>query len=157
MKIGELAQATNTPVESVRFYEREALLPKPERTTGNYRIYGAEHVERLAFIRHCRSLDMTLDEIRTLLRFKDAPAENCGNVNKLLDEHIGHVAARITELRSLQTQLKDLRAQCSAISGDECGILQGLAQAASLERSSGNEHAHVAGTHGRTRRTAKLQ
>ncbi len=147
MKIGELAEATNTPVESVRFYEREALLPKPERTAGNYRIYGSEHVERLAFIRHCRSLDMTLDEIRTLLRFKDAPAENCANVNMLLDEHIGHVAARIAELRSLQKQLKELRAQCSAISGDECGILQELTQAAAVERSSTNERLHVAGTH----------
>ena len=155
MKIGELAEATNTPVESVRFYEREALLPKPERTAGNYRIYAAEHVERLAFIRHCRSLDMTLDEIRTLLQFKDAPAENCGNVNKLLDDHIGHVAARIAELRCLQTQLKDLRAQCSAISGDECGILQELTQAASVERSSTNEQIHIVGTHGRTRRTAR--
>ena len=155
MKIGELAEATNTPVESVRFYEREALLPKPERTAGNYRIYGAEHVERLAFIRHCRLLDMTLDEIRTLLRFTDAPAENCTNVNKLLDEHIGHVAARIADLRSLQKQLKELRAQCSAISGDECGILQELTLAASVERSSTNEHIHIVGTHGRTQRTAR--
>lgn len=157
MKIGELAEATNTPVESVRFYEREALLPKPERTAGNYRIYGAEHVERLAFIRHCRSLDMTLDEIRTLLRFKDAPAENCANVNNLLDEHIGHVAARIADLRSLQKQLKELRAQCFAIAGDECGILQELTQAASVERSSMTEHLHVAGTHSRIGRAVNLK
>ncbi len=155
MKIGELAQATGTQVESVRFYEREGLLPKPRRTAGNYRIYDGSHVERLAFIRHCRSLDMTLDEIRMLLRFKDAPAESCGNVNQLLDEHIGHVAARISELRSLQLQLKELRAQCSAASGADCGILQELAQAAFVEQAPTKHRLHVGGTHARVGRRAK--
>ena len=56
MKIGDLSTQANTPVETIRFYEREGLLPEPARTAGNYRIYDAGHVERLAFIRHCRSL-----------------------------------------------------------------------------------------------------
>lgn len=147
MKIGELAEATNTPVESVRFYEREALLPKPERTTGNYRIYGAEHVERLAFIRHCRSLDMALDEIRTLLRFKDSPAENCGEVNALLDAHIGHVADGIREFRALEKQLKTLREQCLvAQESRKCGILQVLSNAAKTP-SPAAAKPHVQGAH----------
>jgi len=98
MKIGELALAAQTQVETIRYYEREGLLPQAPRSEGNYRIYGPEHVERLAFVRHCRSLDMTLDEIRVLLRFKDEPQAECGEVNALLDEHIGHVATRIREL-----------------------------------------------------------
>ena len=53
-------------------------------------------------MRHCRSLDLTLDEIRVLLRFKDEPQAECGEVNALLDEHIGHVATRIRELRQLE-------------------------------------------------------
>lgn len=73
MRIGELAKATDTQVETIRYYEREALLPQPGRTEGNYRVYGPEHVERLSFIRYCRSLDMALDEIRALLRMKDSP------------------------------------------------------------------------------------
>jgi DNA-binding transcriptional MerR regulator len=89
MKIGELAHHTGTQVETIRYYEREGLLPETARTDGNYRIYGTTHADRLRFIRNCRSLDMTLDEIRLLLRFKDSPAENCGGVNELLDEHIG--------------------------------------------------------------------
>jgi DNA-binding transcriptional MerR regulator len=93
MKIGELANLTQTQVETIRYYEREGLLPETARTGGNYRIYGDAHAARLSFIRHCRGLDMTLDEIRILLHFKDAPSENCGEVNALLDEHIGHVAA----------------------------------------------------------------
>ncbi len=129
MKIGELAQAARAPVETIRYYEREGLLPLAPRSEGNYRIYGPGHVERLAFVRHCRSLDMTLDEIRALLRFKDAPQSDCGEVNALLDAHIGHVAARIRELRQLEKQLKALREQCAGVhDAAHCGILNGLAQ-----------------------------
>lgn len=127
MKIGELATATATAIETIRFYEREGLLPPPNRTAGNFRIYEAPHAQRLAFIRHCRSLDMTLDEIRVLLDLKDHPSKSCGEVNELLDDHIKHVAARIHELRALQTHLKDLRQQCGeARSGADCGILKSL-------------------------------
>ena len=127
MKIGELAQRTNTQVVTIRYYEREGLLSEPNRSDGNYRIYSDEHSERLSFIRHCRGLDMTLDEIRVLLRFKDSPSENCREVNELLDEHIGHVAERIRELRQLEKQLKSLRETC--IGGQDsqhCGILNEL-------------------------------
>lgn len=97
MKIGELATASMTPVETIRYYEREGLLPKPGRTMGNFRIYEANHLECLHFIRHCRSLDMSLNEVRVLLRFKDSPQDSCGDVNRLLDEHIGHVSQRIRD------------------------------------------------------------
>ncbi len=129
MKIGALAVAAQTQVETIRYYEREGLLPQAPRSEGNYRIYGPGHVERLAFVRHCRSLDMTLDEIRLLLQFKDAPQSECGQVNALLDAHIGHVATRIRELRQLEKQLKALREQCAGVhDAAHCGILNGLAQ-----------------------------
>jgi Cd(II)/Pb(II)-responsive transcriptional regulator len=129
MKIGELAHHTGTQVETIRYYEREGLLPETARTDGNYRIYGTTHADRLRFIRNCRSLDMTLDEIRLLLRFKDSPAENCGGVNELLDEHIGHVASRIRELRQLERHLKGLRELCQdASDAGHCGILNQLTQ-----------------------------
>jgi len=148
MKIGELAKAARTQVETIRYYEREGLLPEPARTESNYRSYGPEHLRRLAFIRHCRSLDMTLDEIRALLRFKDDPTGNCGSVNELLDEHIGHVAERIRELKRLQAELRQLRAQCDAVAGAPCGILESL----DLEAESGAPEAaakagHVGGSH----------
>lgn len=127
LKIGELAKETGTLVETVRYYEREGLLLEPARSPGNYRLYTATHVERLQFIRHCRSLDMTLDEIRSLLRFRDAPDENCSEVDALLDEHIEHVANRIRELKSLQKKLKGLRGLCQhAQARKNCGILQSL-------------------------------
>lgn len=149
MKIGELARTTGTPVETIRFYEREGLLPQTARTEGNYRIYTPAHGERLSFVRHCRSLDMTLDEIRVLLRFKDAPGDDCAGVNALLDEHIGHVGARIRGLRQLEKQLKSLRAQChTAQDAGHCGILTGLASLAREQPDAPASGAgHGQGTH----------
>lgn len=148
MKIGELAKATGSLVETIRFYEREGLLPQAERTEGNYRIYGQDHAERLAFIRNCRNLDMTLNEIRALLRFKDAPTENCGEVNALLDEHIGHVADRIRELKALEKNLKVLRLQCQEASASkDCGILQGLSDSPETSSRKSPRSLHVHGSH----------
>ena len=127
MKIGELSAASGTTIESIRFYEREGLIAEPGRTDGNYRVYGDGHIQRLVFIRRCRSLDMALDEIRVLLAFKDAPSAHCGDVNTVLDEHIGHVTSRVQELRVLERQLRELRSQCHSIeSGADCGILKHL-------------------------------
>lgn len=131
LKIGELATASGTAIETIRYYEREGLLPAPARTQGNFRLYEAAHLERLQFIRYCRGLDMSLDEVRVLLRFKDAPDADCGSINTLLDEHIGHVTRRIKELRLLERELKALRGRCgSAGDAEHCGILDGLARAA---------------------------
>ncbi|MFY8062616.1 MAG: Cd(II)/Pb(II)-responsive transcriptional regulator, partial [Usitatibacteraceae bacterium] len=109
MRIGELAKATDSEIDTIRYYEKIGILPKPRRTDSNYRHYGDQHVERLRFVRRCRSLDMTLDEIRVLLQFRDAPEANCGEVNVLLDEHIGHVTARIAALTKLEKELRSLR------------------------------------------------
>lgn len=72
MKIGELAKRTGCPVETIRYYEREGLLPEPARSEGNYRQYTLAHVERLSFIRHCRSLDAA--------RRKSVPCWRCATV-----------------------------------------------------------------------------
>ncbi len=104
MKIGELAKRTGCPVETIRYYEREGLLPEPARSEGNYRQYTLAHVERLSFIRHCRSLDMTQEEIRTLLALRDRPEADCGTANRLIDEHLHHVEVRIAELQALREQ-----------------------------------------------------
>lgn len=130
MKIGELARLAGVNVETIRYYERDGLLPIPARSEGNYRIYGETHVQRLFFIRRCRSLDMTLEEIRVLLHFKESPQENCAEVNYLLDRHIGDVAQRMQELQELERQLKGLRERCGeARDAAHCGILDGLSQA----------------------------
>lgn len=128
LRIGELAARTDCNIETIRFYEREGLLPAPARSDSNYRLYSDANVERLTFIRHCRSLDMALDDIRMLLKFRDAPDQNCGDIDALLDERIEHVTTRISELQALEKQLKSLRCLCKQESlAKECGILNELA------------------------------
>ena len=140
LKIGDLAKRTGCLVETIRYYERQGLLPEPARSEGNYRLYTDVHVERLQFIRHCRSLDMTLEEIRNLLRFRDAPEENCSEVDALLEEHIEHVSNRIKELRFLQNNLRRLRSRCEqARTIKDCGILQSLGKPGMRLRSSNVE------------------
>ena len=146
MKIGELASATGTPVETIRYYEREGLLPAPARTEGNFRRYGESQVARLGFVRACRALDMNLEEIRVLLRFRDGSHEDCSAVNALLDEHVEHVEARIRELRQLSKDLRALREQCREVStAAQCGILKGLDRVG-VEVAT-KSHSHVAPLH----------
>ncbi|MDP5239467.1 Cd(II)/Pb(II)-responsive transcriptional regulator [Uliginosibacterium sp. 31-16] len=142
MKIGKLAQLAQCTVETVRYYEREGLLAAPARTAGNFRLYGAAHIERLRFIRNCRALDMSHDEIRNLLALADRPAEGCGAVNAVFDQHIVHVDERIRELAQLKEQLSALRQRCAGEQAvDTCGILQGLA---AMETEARHErHTHL--------------
>lgn len=145
-RIGQLAAETGSSVETIRYYEQKDLLPPPVRSDGNYRLYGPEHVSRLQFIRHCRSLDMALEEIRTLLDFRDTPWADCAGVNALIDKHAAHVATRIKELKSLQLQLKALRNRCvTTRSTAECAILQGLSNADKVEIKK--SATHVTGSH----------
>lgn len=148
MRIGELAKATHCPVETVRYYEREGLLPAPARSDGNYRLYGPQHVERLRFIRHCRSLDMTHGEVRALLAFRDAPGKTCNDVNALLDEHIGHVVRRIDELRALERELKALRSQCRVTRAvRDCGIMQSLGRETGRAATTSESHGQLDRSH----------
>lgn len=129
MKIGDVAKIAGCPVETVRYYEKEGLLPLPSRTGGNYRFYSDSHVERLLFIRRCRTLDMSHEEIRQLLRWQDHPLERCDVINALIDSRIQQVSARIQTLQTLEAQLRSLRQSCNAGSEVEhCGILNTLKQ-----------------------------
>ena len=131
LRIGELAAATGIPVETLRFYEHEQLLTPPQRSRANYRLYDEEHLEQVRFIRHCRSLDIGIDEIRRLLALRQDPGQSCLAVNRLLDEKLLQVDQRLGELQALQLELQRLRGRCNApaTTGD-CGILQGLGQTA---------------------------
>src|SRR5262249_50343033 len=138
----ELAQAAQCTVETVRYYEKEGLLPEPGRTAANYRAYGPEHVERLRFIRNCRALDMSHEEIRALLQMASHPHDSCGSVNAVFDQHIAHVEERIAELTRLKAQLTGLRQRCQSPASevDDCGILHGLAEMDTPTASARHTH-----------------
>ena len=127
MKIGELAKKTGCKVVTIRFYEKEGLLSEPERTEGNYRLYGKEDLERLEFIMHCRKHGMKLDEIKKLLAFRDKPQRDCTWVTELINSHIENVDAQMRSLEHLKYHLEQLRHRCAGgHTGDTCGIMQGL-------------------------------
>ncbi|VVE21018.1 Cd(II)/Pb(II)-responsive transcriptional regulator [Pandoraea anhela] len=141
MKIGELAKAARCTTETVRFYENQGLLPLPERNESNYRRYTRAHLERLRFIRNCRSLDMTHDEIRALLEAVDGTGRACGAIGELLLEHIEHVEVRLTELTRLKEQLQAIYARCgSEGDGEVCAILRGLTDMDGASEPKGKTH-----------------
>lgn len=131
VRIGELAKKAGCLVQTVRFYESEGLLLEPARSDGNFRLYDDAHLQRLLFIRRCRAMDLTLDEIRELLSFRDRPELDCGDVNALVDSRIAQVRVKIKELRELERELVDLRRSCdTARTARECGILNSLGEPA---------------------------
>lgn len=141
MKIGELAKRTDCTAETIRYYEREGLLPEPRRSEGNYRQYNESHVEQLVFIRNCRLLDMTHHEIRELLALRCQPQASCGDVNGLIDAHIGHVSERLAALAQLQQQLIELRQHCDDGSDvDHCGIIAQLQTSGSVQPQDAESH-----------------
>jgi Cd(II)/Pb(II)-responsive transcriptional regulator len=131
MRIGEIATATGVDVETVRYYEKAGLLPAPRRRANGYRAYGPDQLERLAFIRHCRSLDVTVADIQRLLALIDHPASKCHEADALIDTQLQRVRARLESLTTLEKQLVSLRARCKRPrSSRRCGILAELVEAA---------------------------
>jgi Cd(II)/Pb(II)-responsive transcriptional regulator len=131
MRIGELAAQAGVDVQTVRYYEREGLIEAPARTAAGYRSYGPAHVERLNFIRHCRSLDMALADIKRLIALSRDKTVSCDEVNGLVHVHLERVRAKRAALAALEKQLAALDAQCA--SGHrvaDCGILEELIHAA---------------------------
>ena len=138
MRIGDLAESTGTAVETIRFYEREGLIPAAQRADNNYRVYTAAHAERLAFIRHCRSLDMSLADVAQLLGLMDNPAADGAGVDALVQQQIARVRMRLTSLKALEKQLLALQSRCAAHGhgehlASECPVLHELVVAAKGE------------------------
>jgi len=127
MRIGQLAQRTGVDTQTIRFYERQGLLPPPEREDNGYRTYKADHADKLLFIRRCRSFGMSLEAIGVLQSYQEQPQQPCVAVNELLDRHIAQVGAQIASLHALENQLVTLRGCCdNERQSLDCGILSGL-------------------------------
>ena len=127
MKIGNAAKMTGLSVQAIRYYEKEQLLESAGRSEGNFRVYDHRAIEQLKFIKQCRNLDLSLNDIRKLIRFNNTPGTQCDDINKMIDAHIEQVELRMTELNALQRHLKSLRFSCSNNRPiEQCGILQNL-------------------------------
>ena len=127
MRIKQLADAADVPVDTVRHYEKAGLLGTARRGDNGYRQYAATDVERLRFIRHCRELDMSLDEVRELLLFLDHPRPDCSAADAVVRNHLAHVRERLAALKRLERQLVRLVGACGHPRPQErCGIVLAL-------------------------------
>ena len=127
MKIGQLANATTTKVETVRYYERIGLLSPPARTSANYRAYGSEHLARLSFIRRARDLGFTLEAVRELLTLSDDKSQSCQSVDSIARAHLTEVDRKIGDLKALRSELDRVVGACRHGTVAQCKIIETLA------------------------------
>ena len=124
--IGALSKRTSVKVETIRYYEREGLLPKPMRTSGGHRSYSFDDLRRLTFIRRARELGFSMGDIRDLLALVDGGAYTCNEVRSVTLEHAERIRRKISDLRSMRKTLLSVSAQCDGGSVPECPIIDAL-------------------------------
>jgi MerR family transcriptional regulator, copper efflux regulator len=120
MRIGELARQSGVPATALRYYEQLGLLPEPGRTDAGYRIYAADSVDRLAFIRAAQAVGLTLAEVRQVLGVRDTGEAPCRVVTDLIDHRHAEVKSKIAELRRLEGELAGLRARAARLHPRDC-------------------------------------
>jgi len=124
--IGGLSREANCKIETIRYYEQIGLLPDPPRTPGGHRIYALEQVKRLTFIRRCRELGFTVDEIRELLTLVDGGHFTCEEVREVVVRHLAEVRLRLKSLRAMEKALSGMAATCSGGTVPECPFIETL-------------------------------
>ena len=131
LSIGEVAKATGIKVVTLRYYEQLGLVPAPARTAGNYRAYSEKDLRRLRFIRRCRDLGFTLDQVRELLRLSSQKNQECSEVDRITRRHLTDVEAKISDLKRLAKVLRRISSRCR---GDgliaDCRIIEALSPGA---------------------------
>ena len=126
MKIGELAAATGCHFETIRYYEKVGLLPKPQRTASGYRAFRAGDIARVRFITRGRALGFSLDEIRSLLRLSESPDLACGDVDNLARHHLVEVREKLEQLQRLEAELVATIERCRGGQRATCAVLESL-------------------------------
>lgn len=129
-RIGQVAQKSGVSIDTIRFYEKQGLLKRPPRTEGGFRLFGANDIETLKFVRKAQELGFSLSEIRELLILRSDLVPACSHVKELLDQKLTAVEQKIAELQSLERSLKRALQKCkrelkTAAAGDEgcCPII----------------------------------
>jgi MerR family mercuric resistance operon transcriptional regulator len=124
--IGALSAQTGVNIETIRYYEREGLLPHPPRTAGGHRSYSEDHLKRLTFIRRSRELGFSMAEIRDLLALVDGRSYTCGEVKALTLEHAKSVRRKIADLQRMDRMLVKIASGCEGGTVPECPIIDAL-------------------------------
>ena len=133
-RIGEAARLSGVPAASIRYYEKEGLLPAQARTDKQYRLYNEAEIHRLRFVRLCRAMDMSLNEVRTLLALDCKLQDDAHTACATLDAHLSHVRTRLHELQVLEHELIALRGRCDG-NGQACQVIEALHERAEADAS----------------------
>jgi Cu(I)-responsive transcriptional regulator len=129
LNIGQLAKATSVKIVTIRYYEQIGVLPAPARTTGNYRTYNEAHAQRLRFIRRCRELGFSLDQVRELFRLSTENAPSCADVSRIAERHLKAIEDKLADLNRLASELSRISASCSGSRPmAECRIMEALSR-----------------------------
>lgn len=134
MKIGEVAAASGCHLETIRYYERIGLLPRPHRTGSGYRVYTSQDVDRIRFITRGRDLGFSLEEIRSLMRLTEDPDLSCEQVDALARHHLAEIQDRQKQLRRIARELQRTIALCAGGRRGACAILGVLQQSSPPSR-----------------------
>ncbi len=126
MRIGELAQICNCPVETIRYYEKIGLLPPPDRQANAYRNYKVLHQKWLQFILRNKELGFSQSEIRRLTDLAHQLQPACAEVHELLEEHVNDVRKRIHDLKRMERALVRLKTQCRDGTLHDCPVIDEL-------------------------------
>ena len=124
-RIGEAARRSGVSAANIRYYAKEGLLAPQGRSDNSYRFYSEADLHRLRFIRLCRAMDMSLDEVRTLLALDGTCLADGHVACATLDEHLAHVRTRLDELRALEQELSLLRSRCDGVQA-QCQVIDAL-------------------------------
>jgi len=127
-RIGDAARLSGVPAANIRYYEKDGLLSGGARADNRYRLYSDEDVHRLRFVRLCRAMDMSLNEVRTLLQLDARASHEAGADHAAcatLDGHLQHVRTRLEELHVLERELQALRGRCDG-TGGQCHVIEAL-------------------------------
>lgn len=127
MNIGEASSATGVSAKMIRYYETIGLIRPPQRTDSNYRVYGADEVHILRFIKRARTLGFSVDETAMLLSLWQDKSRASGEVKDVAVSHIAALETKIDELQSMVKTLKHLAHCCSGNDRPDCPILDDLA------------------------------
>ena len=127
--IGQLAKKSGVSVDTIRYYEKIGVLDKAQRTAGNYRHYSEQMLSELLFLKHCRELGITIQDIQKLKGLAQDPNQTCMEVDHLIDQYLAEVSQKIRNLEHLKQDLSHLKQQCSQHRTiEQCGILKELHQ-----------------------------
>jgi Hg(II)-responsive transcriptional regulator len=135
MKIGELSKQSGAGIETIRFYERNGLLAKPDRSPSGYRHYDASVVARLQFIRRAKDLGFTLAEIKEILALWFDANTRCEHVRQRAEQKIADIEDKVRSLHKMKRSLKKVISECeSQDSVDDCPLMKGIGNASTHGR-----------------------